>query len=292
MKKILSIMLLMVIAITGLVGCSNSESGFNTQNDISVISREDGSGTRGAFIELFGIEEKDNNGNKVDNTTKEAIIANKTDVMLTNVAGDIYSIGYVSLGSLNDSVKALMIDNVDASVENIKNGTYKIARPFNIAINGEATGLKKDFIDFILSSNGQSVVAKSYIQINDNTVAYNGVKPSGKIVVAGSSSVSPIMEKLKEAYITINPNATIEIQQSDSSTGMQAAIDGTCDIGMASRDLKDSEKESLTPIEIALDGIAVIVNTENPLDNLTSEEVKKIFTGNYTNWNMLIDIEK
>ncbi len=292
MKKTLSIMVLIALSVTSFVGCSKSEGGFNVNKDISVISREDGSGTRGAFIELFKIEEKDSNGNKVDNTTKEATIANKTDVMLTNVAGDPYAIGYVSLGSLNDNVKALMIDNTAANVENIKNGTYKIARPFNIAIKGEATGLKKDFIDFILSADGQSVVEKSYIRINDNVAAYNGTKPSGKLVVAGSSSVTPIMEKLKEAYIAINPNASIEIQQSDSTTGIQATIDGTCDIGMASRELKDSEKANLTPIEIALDGIVVIANKENPLDNLTSDEVKSIFTGSYTNWNEVIKESK
>ncbi|WIV11362.1 substrate-binding domain-containing protein [Proteiniborus sp. MB09-C3] len=288
MKKTISAMLLLVLASTLFIGCSKSEDGFNTSKDISVISREDGSGTRGAFIELFKIEEKDSDGKKIDKTTKEATIANKTDVMLTNVSGDLYAIGYVSMGSLNDSVKALDIDNAAANVENIKNGTYKISRPFNIAIKGEATGLKKDFIDFILSADGQSVVAKSYIQINDSALAYSGTKPSGKIVVAGSSSVTPIMEKLKEAYISVNPNANIEIQQSDSTTGIQAVIDGTCDIGMASRELKDSEKASLTPIEIALDGIAVIVNTDNPLDNISSDEVKSIFTGSFTSWNEVI----
>ncbi len=288
MKKTISAMLLLVLTLTLFTGCTKSEEEFNTSKDISVISREDGSGTRGAFIELFKIEEKDSDGKKVDKTTKEATIANKTDVMLTNVAGDPYAIGYVSMGSLNDSVKALAIDNAAANVENIKNGTYKISRPFNIAIKGEATGLKKDFIDFILSADGQSVVAKSYIQINDNAPAYSGTKPSGKIVIAGSSSVTPIMEKLKEAYISINPNANIEIQQSDSTTGIQAVIDGTCDIGMASRELKDSEKASLTPIEIALDGIAVIVNTDNPLNNISSDEVKSIFIGSYTNWNEVI----
>lgn len=288
MKKTISVMLLLVLASTLFIGCSKSEDGFNTSNDISVISREDGSGTRGAFIELFKIEEKDNDGKKVDKTTKEATIANKTDVMLTNVSGDPYAIGYVSMGSLNDSVKALDIDNAAANVENIKNGTYKISRPFNIAIKGEPTGLKKDFIDFILSADGQSVVAKSYIQINDSAPAYSGTKPSGKIVVAGSSSVTPIMEKLKEAYISINPNANIEIQQSDSTTGIQAVIDGTCDIGMASRELKDSEKASLTPIKIALDGIAVIVNTDNPLNTISSDEVKSIFTGSYTSWDEVI----
>jgi len=303
MKKILSIMLTALLVAGSFAGCStasgasvstapastaapaNSSGSFDTSKDISVISREDGSGTRGAFIELFGVEEKAGDGTKTDKTTKEAIIANKTDVMLTNVAGDPYAIGYVSLGSLNDTVKALQIDGVAATVDNIKNGTYKISRPFNIATKGEATGLAKDFIEFILSSEGQAVVAHSYIAISDSAAAYSGSKPGGKIVVAGSSSVTPIMEKLKEAYAAINPNASIEIQQSDSSTGMNAAIDGTCDIGMASRELKDSELESLTSISIAIDGIAVIANTENTVSGLTSEQVKAIFTGEATKWN-------
>jgi len=257
---------------------------FDLSKEITVVSREDGSGTRGAFIELFGIEEKGADGTKSDKTTKDADIAPKTDIMLTSVSGNPYAIGYVSLGSLNDSVKAVDIDGVAATVDNIKNGTYQISRPFNIATKGEATELAKDFIDFILSSEGQAVVAGSYIAISDAPAAYAGNKPEGKIVVAGSSSVTPIMEKLKEAYVAINPNATIEIQQSDSSTGMNAAIDGTCDIGMASRELKDSELESLTSTSIALDGIAVIVNTENSITGLTSESVKAIFTGASTKW--------
>lgn len=259
-------------------------SKFDASKDISVVSREEGSGTRGAFIELFGIEVKGDDGSKKDMTTKEAVIANKTDVMMTNIAGSLYGIGYISLGSLNETVKAVQIDGVDASAENVKNGTYSIARPFNIATKGEPTGLAKDFIDFILSADGQAVVAKSYIAIDDKAPAYAGDKPSGKIVVAGSSSVTPIMEKLKEAYIAINPGATIEIQLSDSTAGMTGAIDGTCDIGMASRSLKDSEKEVLTPIEIALDGIAVVVNNENPITTLTKDQVKSIFVGETLKW--------
>lgn len=285
MKKIISMVLSLVIAGTVLVGCGSSQkSTFDLNNEISVISREDGSGTRGAFIELVGIEEKDGNGNKVDRTTKEATIAPKTDVMLTNVAGDEYAIGYVSLGSLNDSIKAMKIDEIEATPENVKNGAYKIARPFNIATKGEPTGLAKDFITYILSAEGQEVVAKSYIAITDNAPSYNGDQPTGKIVVAGSSSVTPIMEKLKEAYEQVNPNAEIEIQMSDSTAGMNAAIDGTCDIGMASRSLKDSEKEQLEGIEIALDGIAIITNSGNSIDNLTTETVKEIFTGEVTMW--------
>ncbi len=252
---------------------------------ISVVSREDGSGTRGAFIELFGVEVKNEDGTKKDMTTKEAIIAKATDVMMTNVASDEDAIGYISLGSVNDTIKPLNIDGVAATPENVKSGTYKVSRPFVIATKGEADGLTKDFIDFILSEEGQAVVSKSYIAVVEGAPAYNGTKPSGKIVVAGSSSVTPIMEKLKEAYEAVNTNASIEIQQSDSSTGMTAAIDGTCDIGMSSRALKDSEKEQLLDTQIALDGIAVIVNNNNPISNLTSEQVKNIYTGEVTRWN-------
>lgn len=288
MKKIMTFMLAGVMAVSLLAGCTSSPSGFNPSRDITVISREDGSGTRGAFIELMEIQEKDANGNKVDKTTKEAVIANKTDVMMTNVAGDPYSIGYISLGSLNDTVKALKVDGVEASSENIQAGTYKVARPFNIATKGEPSGLAKDFMDFILSAEGQAVVAKGYIPVDGSAPAYAGSKPSGKIVVAGSSSVSPIMEKLKEAYVAINPNADIEVQMSDSTAGMTGAKDGTCDIGMASRELKDSEKEVLTPTVIAMDGIAIVVNNENTLDDISSEDVKKVYTGEVTTWDALI----
>ena len=285
MKKIIGILLLMTMAVSIFTACSGGNtSSFDNEKDIVVVSREDGSGTRGAFIELFGIEQKNDDGTKKDLTTKEAIIAKQTDVMMTNIAGDPYAIGYISLGSLNDTVTALQIEGVTPTAENVKNGTYPIARPFNIATNGEATGLAKDFIDFILSAEGQSVVGKSYIAISENAPAFAGNKPSGKIVVAGSSSVTPIMEKLKEAYLSINPNATIEIQMSDSSAGITGVIDGTCDIGMASRELKDSELEQLTSTQIALDGIAVIVNHENPTTNLTKEQVKAIFTGEMLTW--------
>jgi len=290
MKKLMSIMLLLAMALSVLTGCANSgspsaaASSFDTAKSISVVSREDGSGTRGAFIELFGVEVKGDDGSKKDMTTKEAIIANQTSVVMTNVAGDKYAIGYISLGSLGDTVKAVQIQGVEATADYVKNGTYPIARPFNIATKGEPTGLAKDFADFILSAEGQDVVAKSYIAVADNAPAYAGDKPSGKIVVAGSSSVTPIMEKLKEAYLAVNPDATIEIQESDSSAGMTAAIDGTCDIGMASRELKDSELEQLTPTQIAIDGIAVIVHNDNPLANLTKEQVRSIYTGETQKW--------
>ena len=252
---------------------------------ITVLSREDGSGTRGAFIELFGIEQKDADGNKVDNTIDSAEITNSTSVMMTTVAGNKNAIGYVSLGSLDESqVKAVLIDGAQATAENVKDGTYKVSRPFNIATKGEPTGLAKDFIDYILSEEGQAVVEENGYVSEGNTGAFEGAQPEGKITVGGSSSVTPVMEKLKEAYAAVNPNATIEVQQSDSTTGMTSTIDGTYDIGMASRELKDEEAAELTGQVIALDGIAVIVNKENTIDELTSEDVLNIYTGATTDW--------
>lgn len=286
MKKIVALTVLATVVFSMFTGCT--KSGFDQESSISVVSREDGSGTRGAFIELFGIEEKAADGTKKDNTTKEAVIADKTDIMLTNISNNDYAIGYVSLGSLNDTVKALDVDGIKATTENVKNGEYKISRPFNIATKGEPTGLASDFMNFIFSKEGQEVVSKSYITIDDKAPAYSGNKPSGKIVVGGSSSVSPLMEKLIEAYKLINKDATIELQTNDSSTGMKDTISGTLDIGMASRELKDSEKAELKDSAIALDGIAVIVNSKNTLTNITTEQVNEIFTGKNTKWSEII----
>lgn len=298
MKKFITVLLIAAMTATAMIGCGsgnggsgNASSGNNTDNTdagvkglISVVSREEGSGTRGAFIELFGVEEKDADGKKVDHTTTEATIANSTEIVLSNVAGDPNSIGYVSLGSLKDTVKAVKINGVEATVENIKNGSYEISRPFNIATNGTPNEVTQDFIDYILSAEGQKVVeGKGYIQAVDAPKAYSGAKPAGKIRVEGSSSVTPVMEKLIEAYKAVNPNAEIELQPSDSSAGIQAAMDGTADIGMASRELKESES-SLTATVIAIDGIAVIVNQKNTVSDLTKEEVKAIFTGERTTW--------
>lgn len=264
------------------------ESDFDVAELISVYSREDGSGTRGAFIELFGVEQKDENGEKVDYTTEEAVITNSTDVMLTSVASDTYGIGYVSLGSLNDTVKAVKIDGAEATVENIKSGTYTIARPFNIATCGEVSDVAQDFINYIMSAEGQAVITeKGYIG-SDDAAPFESNGAEGKVVVGGSSSVSPVMEKLIEAYKAVNAGAEIELQTSDSTTGMTGAADGTLDIGMASRELKDTEVEAgLTGTQIAMDGIAVIVNQENPVEDLSSETVKGIFTGELTGWNEL-----
>lgn len=281
MKKFFAMAMLALLTV--VAGCAQSQS-FNKEKAISVISREDGSGTRGAFTELFGIIKTENGGRK-DMTTKEAVVTDKTDVMITNISNDPYAIGYISLGSLSGTIKAVNIDGAAASAENVKNGTYKVQRPFNIATKEDTSDLTKDFIDFILSKEGQDVVtANKYIAVADDAPVYSGDKPSGKIVIVGSSSVTPVMEKLKEAYLAVNPGANIEIQMSDSTAGMTAAMDGTCDIGMASRELKDSEKEQLTGTAIAIDGIAIIVNNENPLDNLTSEQIRSIFTGESIKW--------
>lgn len=265
---------------------SDAAGDFDASEYINVTSREDGSGTRGAFIELFGIEEKDESGEKVDYTTDEANITNSTDVMMTTVAGDEYAIGYISLGSLNDTVKAVSIDGAEATVENIKSGTYTIARPFNIATKGEISDAAQDFVNFILSAEGQAVVSDNgYITVDDAAEAFASNGAEGKVVVAGSSSVTPVMEKLKEAYGAVNAAVEIEIQESDSTTGMTNALEGTCDIGMASRELKDSETEGgLTGTVIAMDGIAVVVNNDNPTSDLSKDDVNGIFRGEITTW--------
>ena len=270
-------------ATDGGASASTSPSG-----EVSVYSREDGSGTRGAFIELFGIEEKDANGDKVDLTTPTAAITNSTSVMMTSVAGDANAIGYISLGSLNNTVKALSIDGAEATAENVKSGTYKVARPFNIVTKDGVSDVAQDFIDYIMSSDGQKVVEENgCISVADNADSYKASGKSGKIVIAGSSSVTPVMEKLSEAYKALNPDVTIEVNQSDSTTGVNMAAEGTCDIGMVSRELKDSES-SVKATVIAQDGIAVIVNPGASLDNLTSDQVKGIYTGELTTWEDIV----
>ena len=300
MKKIAAaVMMVSMVAVTA-VGCGSSNgtdtkgadanqsdatSDWDETSDVTIVSREDGSGTRGAFIELFGIEEKQDDGTKVDMTTTDAQITNNTSVMLTTVADNEYAIGYVSLGSLNDSVKALKIGGAEATAENIENGSYKVSRPFNIAVKKDLNNeVAKDFMSFIMSTDGQKVVAdEKYIAVAD-VKDYAGTKPSGSCVVGGSSSVSPLMEKLIEAYKAVNPNASIELQTSDSTTGMTSTIEGSYDIGMASRELKDEEAAELEPTVIATDGIAVIVNNANPLDELSADQVKDIYVGNVSTW--------
>lgn len=278
MKKLLTVLALSLVAVFALAGCGGDGG------KINVVSREDGSGTRGAFIELTGVQQE-KNGKKVDKTTSSATISNSTAVVMSTVKDDSNAIGYISLGSLNKSVKAVKVDGVTPSVKTVKNGSYKISRPFNIITKGQATGLAKDFIDYILSADGQKVIEKNgEIAISKNG-PYNGSKPSGKLTVAGSSSVTPVMEKLKEAYEKVNPNAKIEVQESDSTTGITSAANGSVNIGMASRDLQDEEtKEGLTVTCIAQDGIAVIVSTDNQTDALKTSQIRDIFTGKITDW--------
>ncbi|WP_308782074.1 substrate-binding domain-containing protein [uncultured Blautia sp.] len=279
-KKIVGILAAAVIGTTAFATVASAASG-----TINVISREDGSGTRGAFIELFGIqEEKD--GEKVDMTTEDASITNSTSVMMTTVAGDENAIGYISLGSLNDTVKAVKIDGAEATAENVADESYKVSRPFNIVTGEKASEAAQDFVSYIMSADGQQIIEDNgYIKADAEAGAYEATEAEGKVVVAGSSSVSPVMEKLKEAYEAVNKNVTVEVQQSDSTTGVTSAAEGICDIGMASRELKDEEKElGLTATVIAQDGIAVVVNTSNETEDLTSDQVKAIFTGETTEW--------
>lgn len=304
MKKILSLVLVAIMVSVFAIGCTQTEapqtpaetpgetpaSDFDASRTINVVSREDGSGTRGAFVEIVGILEKDANGNEVDRTYEEAIVQNGTDAVMTTVAGDKYAIGYISLGSLNDTVKAIKVEGAEATSENVQNNSYKIARPFNIAYKGELNPLAKDFMDFILSSEGQAIVVEEgYVQVDTDLPAYEGSEQSGNLVVAGSTSVTPVMEKLKEAYEGIHSGVSIEIQSTGSSAGMQSAIEGTADLGMASRELKDSELEVLTGQPIAMDGIAIIINNANPIEDLTIDQVKSVFVGESTAWDSVED---
>ncbi|MCC8192267.1 MAG: substrate-binding domain-containing protein [Ruminococcus sp.] len=283
-KRLVSIIAAAAVATSMLAGCSDDDSMSGATGAITVISREDGSGTRSAFIELTGIEEEDEDGNKSDMTSSSALVSKSTDAVLTQVSGDVNAIGYISLGSLNDSVKALKVEGVEVTAENIKSDEYAIARPFNIATYGEVSAQAQDFITFILSADGQQVISdEGYVTIDDDAPAYEAADVSGEIKIEGSSSVTPVMTKLKEAYEAINSDVSIEIQQTDSSSGMKTVAEGGCDIGMASRDLKDTESE-LDGTTIARDGIAVIVNKNNDLEDISLETIKSIYVGDITEW--------
>ena len=285
MKKIISIAITLCVLMSGAA----MAEAFDAANPITVVSREDGSGTRGAFIELVGIEQENDQGQDEDMTTEEAIITNSTSVMMTTVSGNPYAIGYVSLGSMNDSVKALSVDGVPATTQTVKDGTYAIARPFNITTMGEVSAAAQDFIDFILSAQGQQVIEDNGYIASVEGEPFAGGAAEGKLIIAGSSSVTPVMEKLKEAYNALNAKVDIEIQLSDSTTGVNATVDGVCDIGMASRALKDSEIEKgVTATVIAMDGIAVIVNNANPLADIATQTVQDIYTGAVLNWSDVI----
>lgn len=308
MKKIFTALLIAALAAAAFTGCSNSNSGSNSSapaessvssstgssaeassqdkitGTVNVVTREQGSGTRDAFTELTGVLEKGSDGSKTDKTYSGAVTLNGTQAVMSNVAGDKAAIGYISLGSLNDSVKAVKVEGVAPSTETVKDGIYKLQRPLNIVTKSELSEVAQDFVDYIMSADGQKIVQDNkYVPVDSGAKAYEGKKPSGTITIDGSTSVGPVMEKLKEAYAAVNPNATIQFQTSDSSTGISSAINGSVDIGMASRDLKDTET-GVTATKIALDGIAVIVNNENTTDDLTIEQIKKIYTGEVTDW--------
>jgi phosphate transport system substrate-binding protein len=267
---------------------AEAASDFDVDQDITVISREDGSGTRGAFIELTGVEEKNADGEKVDNTTEAAAIQSSTNGVKTAVANDETAIGYISLGSLSNDVKAVKVGGVEASAETVQDGSYTLARPFNIVTNGEATDpVAVDFIAYCLSKDGQALATEEGY-VGSEGEDYTSTQPEGKITVGGSSSVSPLMEKLIESYKTVNPNAELELLTSDSTTGVSGALDGSYTIGMASRDLKDSETEGgAVATVLALDGIAVVVNPANPVEDLTVDQIKGVYTGELTVWSDL-----
>lgn len=276
MKKIVSLVMAAVMSASLFAGC-----GAKTNDNITVVSREDGSGTRSAFVELLKIEDADGN----DATVDTAEVTNSTSVMLTTVKGNKNAIGYVSLGALSADVKALKVDGVAATVDNIKNGSYSIARPFNVAYkNGALSGLDEDFLKFIMSADGQAIISEEgYINVSEGE-AYTPAGLSGTIVLAGSTSVAPVMDVLADKYKELNAGVTIEIQQSGSSAGITSAIEGVCSFGMASRELKTDEATQLECVTIAMDGIAVIVNNENTVADIKGEQVKNIFLGTVKNW--------
>lgn len=283
-KKLMSIFASAALAVTMLAGCGQGASDEGALGAITVITREDGSGTRGAFIELTGVEEKDLDGNRSDNTTLSALTSKSTDAVLTQVKGDVNAIGYISLGSMNERVKALKIEGVDATIDNIKADKYAIARPFNIATKGDLSKAASEFIKFIMSSDGQKVIEENgYVTVDDSAKAYTPADVGGTVKINGSSSVTPVMTKLKEAYEKINDKIEIEIQQTDSSSGIKTVANGSCDIAMASRELKETESE-LTSTTIAKDGIAIIVNPNNELNDITVDNIRKIYVGEIKNW--------
>lgn len=280
-KKIIRFAISIILAVGSFTGCGVE----NNKDTISVVTREEGSGTRGAFVELTGIVAMDENGNKIDYTTVEAISVNSTAVTMTTVSGNNRAVGYISLGSLNNTVKAVQIDGVEPTAENIKNGSYKLARPLYVVVKKKLSKPAQDFMHFILSAEGQMNITESgYIEVNNiGTFISNGA--SGKVIVAGSSSVTPIMQKLQEAYQAINKKVKVEVQESDTTTGINSTLNATCDIGMASRELTDEEaSQRLTAVAIAMDGIVVVIHKDNKITNLSTSQVKDIFTGKVTCW--------
>jgi phosphate transport system substrate-binding protein len=289
MKKSLATVIVVILVISMFAGCNivsaSANPAFNASREITVVSRESGSGTRSAFVELTGVEVRDANGNVTDMTSAEATIGNGTNAIMTNVAGDTYAIGYISTGSINGTIKPISVDGIAPTAENILAGSYNIARPFIIVTKGDLAPLTQEFIDFIMSAPGQEIVAGNYIPVDLNAPAFQSAGYSGTIVIGGSTSVSPVMERLSEGYRALNPNAAIAVHSSGSGAGITGAIGGLLDIGMSSREIRDSEMEQLEQkITICMDGIAIIVNNANPIENITSDQIREIFIGEITRW--------
>lgn len=288
-KKGLTLGMAAVLGIISFTcGCGSSNDGIieDPTGEITVISREDGSGTRGAFVELLGIEQKNEDGEKFDYTTMLAEVTNSTAVMLQSIMGNDNAIGYISLGSLSDNVKAISIDGVYPSIESVKDGSYPVARPFNIVYDASALDeAGQDFLTFVMSEQGQAIVEEKGYVSQGNTGVYQPAKASGEITISGSSSVTPVMERIAEEYKEINPNVSIEVQQSDSTTGVSSVVEGVSDIGLVSRAIKEAElSQGLTPLTIAMDGIVVVIHKENALEGLTAEQVRDIYMGTLTDW--------
>ncbi|MGT2808161.1 phosphate ABC transporter substrate-binding protein [Streptococcus iniae] len=285
MTKMLSLVALSVTAF-GLAACGNnsSQSSATSSGKIEVITREDGSGTRGAFTEITGIKKKDK-GKEIDNTSKSAVVQNSTEGVISAVSGNPQAVGYISLGSLNDHVKALKVDGVKASSQTVLDGEYPLQRPFNIVFTDQLSGLGKDFVAFIHSKEGQAVVSKNkFVEAKTEVTAYSSQKLSGKLSIVGSTSVAPLMEKLVEAYKKENPDVTIAITANGSSAGITATQEKTADIGMVSRELTPEEGKGLKHDAIALDGIAVVVNKDSKIDAISMKAIADVFTGKVNSW--------
>lgn len=289
MKSKPRLLLLCCALLLALTACTADSASFDADSAITVISREDGSGTRTAFTELLGLLHKTED-TKTDLTTKEAMITNKTGVVMINVASNPAAIGYISLGSVNDSIKTLLVDGVAPTSESIRDGSYALARAFYLAISDEENELAADFIAFILSAEGQAVAEENgFVRISDDAEPFVGTLPAGMLTVSGSSSVTPLMEYYKEAYLKLNTQAKIEIQMNDSSSGISNTAEGLSDIGMSSRELTEAELQTLTAIPIALDGIVMVVNNENPLTSISSADITQIYLGNVTRWSAVLE---
>ncbi|HBC29891.1 MAG TPA: phosphate ABC transporter substrate-binding protein [Clostridiales bacterium] len=289
-SKLLSIITLALMLSMVFAGCTQETPGtpaadFDFDKDITVVARDAASGTRGAFHEIMNIIVKEND-TEVDKLVVGALEFDGTDKVITAIEGDKYGIGYISLGSVSERIKAVAVDGVEPTVENVRSGSYSVSRPFLLVTKGTESKLVKDFLKFTESAEGQAITNEmKFIGAIDAPGEYTASGMSGTIKVAGSTSVAPLMEKLQEAYNELNPDVTFETQAQGSSQGIKAAIDGSYDIGMASRELKAEEASELNRYVLAIDGIAVIVNNENPKSDLAADDITNIYIGEITKWN-------